>query len=264
MQRGTANELSSERKGWDASLYDARHSFVWKYGEALIELLTPQKGERILDLGCGTGHLSQQISLSGADVIGLDRSPAMIEQARKSYPHLRFVVADAADFEFPEPFDAVFSNAALHWMTRADEVASCIARALKPGGRLVAEFGGKGNIKALQSAIRKALGALSLPDGEQPNLWYFPSIGEYASLVEEHHLAVTFASLFDRPTALEDGENGLRQWLDMFASELLTRLSSRQQSEFAKAVEDQLRPILYRGGTWFADYRRIRIIAVRE
>ena len=264
MERETTDAPSPTMKGWDAELYDARHSFVWKYGEELIELLSPKKGERILDLGCGTGHLSQQISRSGAEVIGLDRSPAMIEQARKTYPNLEFVVADAADFEFPEPFDAVFSNAALHWMMEAGKVAACIARALKPGGRLVAEFGGKGNIKALQAAIRNALVVLGHAGGEHLNLWYFPSIGEYASLVEQHHLAVTFAALFDRPTALNDSENGLRHWLDMFASELLTHFTIPERTEIVRAVEDQLRPILFHNGTWFVDYRRIRVVAVRE
>lgn len=227
-------------------------------------MLAPQKGERILDLGCGTGHLTAQIALSGAEVVGLDRSPEMIEQARKAYPDLKFVVGDGAEFELPEPFDAVFSNAALHWMTRPAAVASCISRALKAGGRLVAEFGGKRNLYALHGAAKKAMESLGFPVGEELKLWYFPSIGEYASLLEEHRLAVTFAALFDRPTPLDGGENGLREWLQTFTSNFLARFTPEQRPEFFKQVENELRPTLFRDGTWFADYRRIRIVAIRE
>src|SRR5579864_6071694 len=201
-------DASRERSHWDAALYDARHSFVWKYGAEVIELLAPRKGERILDVGCGTGHLSRQIALSGADVTGLDRSPAMIEQARKSYPEMKFIQGDAADFEVAEPFDAIFSNAALHWVKRAGQAAACIAGALKPGGRFVAEFGGKRNLAAFHGAIKSAMQAMGCAVGEDLDLWYFPSIGEYASLLEANHLAVTYAVLFDRLTPLDEGENG--------------------------------------------------------
>lgn len=196
---------ASSEKRWDPALYDSKHSFVWKYGRELIELLAPQKGERILDLGCGTGHLTQQIALTGAEVTGLDISPAMIEQARKNYPDLEFFQADAAAFESARPFDAVFSNAALHWMTKPEAVVECVAHALQPGGRFAAEFGGKGNIAALRNAIRQALRAPGIARNEEWNPWYYPSIGEYASLLERHGLAVRYATLFDRPTALEEG-----------------------------------------------------------
>jgi trans-aconitate methyltransferase len=188
----------------------------------------------------------------------------MIEQARRTYPHLTFVLADASDFQFPEPFDAVFSNAALHWMKRSAEVAASISRTLKQGGRFVAEFGGKGNLDAIHAAIHQAMEAMGCPAGEDLNLLYFPSIGEYAGLLEERRLAVTYATLYDRPTPLEDGENGLRHWLEMFARDFLARLTLPQQRKLVKIVEDRLRPTLFRDGTWFADYRRIRIVAVRE
>lgn len=264
MRSESSRAAIPEKREWDAAAYDKKHSFVWKYGAEVVELLSPQKGERILDLGCGTGHLTSQLSLSGAEVIGLDRSPEMIEQARQAYPHLRFVLGDGADFEFPELFDAVFSNAALHWMTRPAAVARCISRALKPGGRLVAEFGGKRNLYALHAAAKKAIESLGFRVGEELKLWYFPSIGEYAVLLEEHHLAVTYAILFDRPTPLDGGESGLRDWLQTFTSNFLARLTPAQRPEFFKQVEAELRPTLFRDGTWFADYRRIRIVAIRE
>src|SRR5206468_2153174 len=127
--------------------YDDKHSFVWKYGKEVLDLLAPREGERILDVGCGTAHLTNQIASRGARVVGLDKSSAMIERARALYPELQLEVADATDFHFDEPFDAVFSNAAIHWMKDQDAVARAVFNALKPGGRFVAEFGGKGNIK---------------------------------------------------------------------------------------------------------------------
>jgi trans-aconitate methyltransferase len=131
---------------WDSSLYDDRHSFVWNKSGDLIDLLAPRAGERILDLGCGTGHLTAEIAARGAEVTGLDSSVSMIAQARQNYPKLKFVLADASEFRFEHPFDAVFSNAALHWMPNAGEVIECVERTLKARGRFVLEMGGKGNI----------------------------------------------------------------------------------------------------------------------
>lgn len=255
---------ASSPKRWDPALYDSKHSFVWKYGLELIELLAPQRGERILDLGCGTGHLTNQIALSGAQIIGLDISQAMIEQARQNYPELEFVQADAVAFSFSEPFDAVFSNAALHWMTRQEAVVECIARALQPGGRFVAEFGAKGNIAAIHNALRDALRALDRPQDKEWNPWYYPSVGEYASLLERHGLSVRYATLFDRPTPLEEGERGLRLWLEMFTGDLLDTLSPDQREEVIRSVEEQLRPAQFRDGTWYADYTRTRVVARRS
>jgi len=255
---------ASSAKRWDPALYDSKHSFVWKYGLELIELLAPQRGERILDLGCGTGHLTNQIALPGAAVTGLDISQAMIEQARQNYPDLEFVPGDAAAFAFQQPFDAVFSNAALHWVKRPEAVVECVAHALHPGGRFVAEFGGKGNIAAIHAALRTALQALAPPRSEEWNPWYYPSVGEYATLLERHGLAVRYATLFDRPTPLEEGERGLRLWLEMFAGELPATLSPSQREDVIRSVEERLRPAQFRDGTWYADYARIRVMARRS
>src|SRR5262245_50467931 len=128
--------MASEKE-WDPAKYDGKHSFVWKYGMGVVELLAPKPGERILDIGCGTGHLTNTLADAGAVVVGIDTSQPMIEQAREKYPSVRFELGDGTDFEFPEPFDAVFSNAAIHWMKDQEKVARCISRALKPGGRFV-------------------------------------------------------------------------------------------------------------------------------
>lgn len=249
---------------WASGLYESKHSFVWQYGADCIELLSPQRGDRILDLGCGTGQLTQKIAASGAIAIGIDRAPTMIEQARKNYPDLRFEVADARNFHFEEPFDAVFSNATLHWIKEPEQVISCIWKALKPGGRFVAEFGGKGNIKKIATAINNALEATGYPASPELNPWYFPSIGEYATLLEKQGLSVTYATLFERPTRLEDGEKGLPNWIEMFANSILQAIPATKRSSFIQQIENQLRPELYRDGTWFADYKRIRVVASKD
>src|SRR6185503_19634352 len=178
-------------KQWDASLYYDKHSFVWKYGEEVVELLAPRIGERVLDLGCGTGHLTNKIALSGATVVGIDVSADMIEQARRLYPELRFELADGTSFNFEEPFDAVFSNAALHWIEEQDLVTDCIARALKSQGRFVAEFGGKDNTQKIKGALYRAAQAAGCVVTEEVKFRYFPSIGEYATLLESHGFTVT-------------------------------------------------------------------------
>src|SRR5579863_5676315 len=132
---------------WDAKQYQQRHAYVFEYGKAVLGLLSPQKGERILDLGCGSGQLTSAIADAGASVMGMDSSPEMLAEARAHYPAIEFRLGDAADFALESPVDAVFSNAVLHWVKDAAGAARCIARALKPGGRFVTEFGGHGNIQ---------------------------------------------------------------------------------------------------------------------
>ncbi|HKG21949.1 MAG TPA: methyltransferase domain-containing protein [Blastocatellia bacterium] len=250
---------------WDASLYDGRHSFVWKYGAEVVELLSPRAGERVLDLGCGTGHLTNMIASSGAEVIGIDSSPSMIEQARGLYPDLRFEIGDGEDFHSDEPLDALFSNAAIHWMKNQPRVAACIYRALAPGGRFVAEFGGKGNIRKIHGAIYQAIASRGIEAEQTIEEWkYYPTIGEYASLLEQQGLRVTYAAHFDRPTPLEGGGGGLRNWMQVFANNLLNLLPEDAREECIGEVEERLRPELFRDGTWYADYRRIRVRALKD
>lgn len=248
---------------WKAELYDDKHSFVWKLAQDLLPLLAPQSGERILDIGCGTGHLSSQIAASGASVAGIDSSPEMIREAREKYPQLRFEVADARNIPLTGPFDAVFSNAALHWIREPEPVVAEIARLLKPGGRFVAEFGGKGNVFSLTTAIESAFASLGVSVPPNANPWYFPGIAEYAALLEAHGVEVRYAALFDRPTPLEEGERGLETWLRMFAGSFLAALPEGKDSAFLREVERAARPALFRDGAWVLDYRRLRLLAVR-
>jgi trans-aconitate 2-methyltransferase len=252
---------AQSNQSWNAALYDDKHSFVWKHGASLLALLEPKAGERILDLGCGTGHLTAQIAAVGAVVVGIDSSPAMIETARTTYPQLRFETADARNFDLGMSFDAVFSNAVLHWIKEPDSVISRIGRALKPGGRFVAELGGKGNVQTIVAALNRAAQSFSGAAPRHP--WYYPSIGEYAGLLEKEGLEVAHAVLFDRPTPLE-GDTGMRNWIEMFGGEFLKSIPAERFDEFLARVEGELRPVLFRDGTWFADYRRLRIVARRN
>ena len=249
---------------WNSGLYDDKHSFVWKLAAGLLDLLAAQPGERILDVGCGTGHLTAQIAQAGALVTGIDRSPDMIRQAAEKYPDLRFQVMDAREITFPKPtlFDAVFSNATLHWITEPERVIAGIARSLRPGGRFVAEFGGKGNTAQFLSSASRAWVRLELP-GTMSHPWFYPTVAEYAGLLEQHGLEMTNATLFDRPTPLEDGELGLRNWMQMFGSSFLGGLSDSQREQFIATVEREARPALFRDSQWFMDYRRLRIVAQR-
>jgi trans-aconitate methyltransferase len=246
---------------WDSSLYDDRHSYVWRSGESLVELLGPQAGERILDLGCGTGHLTGKIAESDADVTGLDSSTSMIAQARQNFPRLKFVLADARDFRFDEPFDAVFSNAALHWIGDAERVLQSVAAVLKPGGRFVLEMGGKRNVERIRKAIQDAL-TESGKGSACP--WFFPNVGEYATLLEKCGFEVRTAQMFDRWSKLEHPDRGLREWIEMFANAYFEGISAGDRERLLRTIEERLRPDLYRDGFWFADYRRLRVEAIRD
>ena len=245
---------------WNAGLYDAKHAFVWEKARGLLEWLAPQKGERILDLGCGTGQLSSEIAASGAEVVGVDRSQEMITEARNKFPALHFEVCDARSLTYENEFDAVFSNAALHWIPEAEPVVAGIARALKAGGRFVAEFGGKGNVRHVVAVLEQALTEVGIsPDGANP--WYYPSIAEYSSLLEKHGLEVRQALLFDRPTQLEDGEHGFATWISMFCESFLARVPEAKRGDYLRALEDAARPMLWKSDHWELDYRRLRLSA---
>jgi trans-aconitate methyltransferase len=253
--------LRETQPGWNPNLYDAKHAFVWKYGAELITLLAPQNGERILDIGCGTGHLTAQIASSGARVLGIDRSPEMVSAARDAYPHLQFEVADARDLRFDDEFAAVFSNATLHWILEPELVVRNVCRALRLGGRFVAEFGGKGNIQKMVNAFNRVLAEMPGAALGEINSWYYPSVSEYASLLEKNGLEVRFVTLFDRPTPLEDGEAGMRNWITMFGPDFLQKLPAEERDRLFRRVEELLRPDLFRDGQWWADYRRLRFSA---
>ena len=252
---------------WDPLLYQNKHAFVWEMAADLIDLLSPQPGERILDIGCGAGHLSAQIASRGAAVVGVDLSDPMIAQARQNFPpdkfpSLLFEVADAKELSFEHPFDAVFSNAALHWVKPASAAAFRMFHCLRPAGRLVVEFGGYGNVAHLISAMHAAAARFGWHFGNEVNPWYFPTIGEYAKLLESTGFDVTHAVLFDRPAPLE-GPDGLLNWVKMFGQRFINAIPPNRQATFLADTHAAARDTLYRDGRWIADYRRLRIVARR-
>lgn len=251
------------KDNWNADLYDHKHSFVSKFGNNLVELLDPKPGETILDLGCGTGDLTNTIHNFGAETLGIDKSENMVRQAFNKYPHLKFLVQDATSLNFPSEFDAVFSNATLHWVHPPAQALEGIYHSLKKGGRFVAEFGGKGNVQIITDEIIRQIKGAGFPFSEEQFPWFYPSIGEYSHLMEKVGFRVTFAQHFDRPTPL-DGDNGLRNWITMFGELLFHGISIDAKTEIISKVEENVKGILYSEGKWMADYKRLRVIGVKE
>lgn len=248
---------------WNTGAYDTDMAFVSKYGESLVSLLQPQPGEQIMDWGCGTGDLAAVIAEQGALVTGIDASAEMIAKARLKHPGLTFVLADGQSYVAAEPADAVFSNAALHWLKDAEGAASSIAASLRPGGRFVAEFGALGNVASVVAGLPQAFASIGVGD-KLALPWYFPSAGQYASLLERKGLTVDLVHCYDRPTPLGNGEEGLRQWLDTFANGILSVLSPAEREAVLHSLEQQLRPTLWQDGRWVMDYRRIRVAATKS
>jgi len=262
MSENHSNDADAPHKDWDPNLYQSRHAFVWKFGQDVVELLAPRARERILDLGCGTGQLTRTIASAGADVVGLDQSAEMVSEARANAPGIEFEVGDARTFAVDAPFDAVFSNAVLHWVKPPAAAVERVWLALKPGGRFVAEFGGRGNVRLVCEAIRGAMQELGLRTFDALFPWYYPSIAEYAGELERRGFDVTFATLFDRLTPLE-GAEGTRNWVRMFGGAFLAAVPPEEHDRFFAAVERLARPTLFRNGEWHADYRRLRVLAYK-
>jgi SAM-dependent methyltransferase len=250
----TASSLKSE--DWDPATYGRNARFVADYGRSLMDWLRPQAGEKLLDLGCGDGVLTEELIASGAEVIGVDASPRQIDAARRR--GIRALVVDGHELAFSAQFDAVFSNAALHWMQRPDEVLAGVVRALKPGGRFVGEFGGEGNVTSIVAALKHLLQKRGV-DFASRNPWYFPSVDEYRGKLERAGFRVEEIVLFSRPTPLPGDITG---WLETFAPRFTIGLSPLERTELFNELAESLRPQLYRDGKWIVDYVRLRFRAV--
>jgi trans-aconitate methyltransferase len=243
---------------WDASLYAGNGRFVALLAGSLVEALQPKAGERILDLGCGDGFLTQRIAESGATMVGVDSSPQMIAAARERGLDARYASGEALPFD--GEFDAVFSNAALHWMSDHDAVLRGVYRALKPGGRFVAECGGQGNIAAIRVALLAVLTRLGIP-AERIESNRFFSHAEYRARLESHGFLVEEITLTPRPTPLA---SGMADWLQTFRSSLLEQLPVSERQAAIEQIVGLLRPVLCdREGNWTADYVRLRFVARR-
>jgi len=241
---------------WSAELYAEHGAFVPKLGEPVLELLAPQPGERILDLGCGNGTLTARIAELGAHVVGLDASPELVAAARAKGLDAR--LGDARALAFEGEFDAVFSNAALHWMNDPDAVLEGVGRALVPGGRFAGEFGGHGNVASICTALLAILGEDRAP-ARLP--WYFPTADEYARRLRAHGFTVASIVSIPRPTPLP---TGMRPWLDTFAGPFLGGLTDSECSAVLDRAVTLLAPSLRdASGNWTADYVRLRFHATR-
>jgi trans-aconitate methyltransferase len=245
-------------KTWDADQYTRTASFVVEMGEPVLELLSPRLGERILDVGCGDGKLTQRLVDVGAIVVGVDASSAMVEAARKRGIDAHLMSADA--LEFQAEFDAVFSNAALHWVLQPAKALAGIYRALKPGGRLIAEFGGYGNIHDICVALQTVLARRGV-DFHAVSPWYFPSPDEYSALLRGAGFTVDSIGLIDRPTRI----NGdVSEWLALFASSMLEALPAGERRPAVDEMHKMLEPkMVGADGVWTAGYVRLRLAAHR-
>jgi trans-aconitate methyltransferase len=248
--------------GWDADRYQRQFGFVSALATDLLELLDPRPGESVLDLGCGTGELAEVIAATGVRVWALDADPAMVAATRRRLGGDRVLLADGHSFRLPEPVDAVFSNAALHWMPRPAEVIARVNAALRPGGRFVAELGGAGNISAILAAFGAAVAEAGLPEPACP--WYFPTLGRYAGLLEAGGFRVARMEHFPRPTPLEGGDRALADWLVMFGRELLAGVPAAERPRVLARTGELAAPRLHRDGRFVADYWRLRFVAVAE
>ena len=242
---------------WDAKGYTQNFKFVHQYGEEVLNLLEIKEGMRVLDLGCGNGALTKKLALLGAEIIGMDASEDMLEVARVNYPELTFIQGDATSFTLDKPVDVIFSNAVFHWIENQEALLENVANALNVSGYLVCEFGGYGNGETIHSSLAKAFEKRGL---KYKRNFYFPTIGEYSPILEKYNLKVTYATLFERKTALV-GEDGMMDWIKMFVTQPFQTIESELAEEIRKEAVQDLRPKLYEDGVWYADYVRIRIKA---
>jgi trans-aconitate methyltransferase len=246
-------------QSWDPERYAKNARFVSDLGMPAVELLAPKAGERILDLGCGDGVLTQKLVSMGCDVVGVDASTEQVQAAERL--GLRVRVLNGEELDYAEEFDAVFSNAALHWMRRADAVVEGVYRALRPGGRFVAECGGFRCVHKIRTALVQGLNERQL-DGERQVPWYFPTPGDYATRLERAGFRVDSIALIPRPTPLPGDVLG---WLETFAQSFTSALPEAERAPYLQEVQQRLEPELRNAdGTWHADYVRLRFHATKQ
>jgi SAM-dependent methyltransferase len=247
-----------EPQGWNPDRYRKNAAFVAELGSPLIDSLGAIAGRRILDLGCGDGVLTARMIEAGASVLGVDASPSMVEAAKAR--GIDAIVADAADLSFEKKFDAVVSNAALHWMSDQKAVVGNVYRALRPGGRFVAECGGYMNVAAIRVALHAALENVGA-DAARLDPWTFTSVPVMRGLLEDAGFAVESLDWFARPTPLP---TDIRGWLLTFAQSFVTELTE-EQSEAVLDEAERLLAVALRdeAGAWTADYVRLRFAALK-
>ena len=248
----------SSAQTWNPATYAQNARFVSDLGAPVVELLAPRPGDRILDLGCGDGALTKRLVDLGCDVVAVDSSAPQVEAARKLGLDAHVMSAEALPFR--EEFDAVFSNAVLHWIKRPDPMIAAVYRSLRPGGRFVAECGGYGCVHTIRTALVQALDRRGI-DGEARVPWYFPTPGDYATRLERAGFRVDSIALIPRPTPLP---GDIVDWLETFAQSFLQGLAGAARADYLQQVRAVLEPLLRDStGTWVADYIRLRFAATK-
>lgn len=241
---------------WHPGSYAKNGGFVAQLGLPVVALLDPRDGEDILDLGCGDGVLTETLSAAGANVVGVDASSELVGAALAKGVDARR--GNGENLEFDHEFDAVFSNAALHWMLDPDAVVAGVARALRPGGRFVGEFGGFGNCEIIIAALHDELARLG-HDAGAADPWYFPTPAEYQTVLETAGFSVSTTVLIDRPTPLP---GSLADWLDTFAGSFLSLADPGQRGQLVEDVCVRAAGKLCdKDGIWTLDYVRLRFAA---
>lgn len=244
---------------WNAGDYHKNFSFVYKYGEELLNLFTLPKGAFVADVGCGSAVLTKELKSAGYNVCGIDASPQMIELAKCNAPEIPFICADATQFRLAEPADGIFSNAVFHWIDDTEALAANLARNLRAGGELVCEFGGKGCAEAVHGALENIFRAHGKKYARTFN---FQSVGEFSPVLERHGLMPVYCTLFPRPTR-QDGEEGLKNWILTFLKAPFSCVPEEEREDIIAEAEQTLRPVLYKDGEWYIDYVRIRVKAIK-
>lgn len=295
-----AKEEKVKEDQWNPQSYAEKARFVADLGVPIIKLLNPERGQRLLDLGCGDGALTVQLASSAPslDIIGIDKSPNLIERAQQEYHssagndgdnnensiNIEYLEMDAHQMPFHEEFDGVMSNAALHWMKEPDRVVDGVYRALKPGGTFAGEFGGHGNVRSIVDAVEQTLlssrdnnddyyyiqSTTNMTTSSFPECirdmcpWYFPDVAEYTCVLERHGFVVQSMELFPRPVTLSEGRD-IEDWLDVFGPTYLSIVPEEKREEFLNEVREVLRPKLYDSSTglWSVDYVRLRFLAYK-
>lgn len=248
-----ASSNAMNQQTWNAVEYIRHAGFVANLGADLIEVLAPRAGERVLDLGCGDGALTAALAARGCSVVGVDNSPEQIAHARARGLDARVVDGHALGFE--REFDAVLSNAALHWMQQPAAVLDGVWRSLEPGGRFVGEMGGIGNVASVVEAAHSLLAADGI-DAASYNPWYFPSVDAYQGLLTARGFELDFIMLFRRPTPLE---GDVSHWLRLFAQSFAAAVPEARRADFHAALRARLAPrLMDAGGRWCMDYVRLR------
>ena len=257
----TLPSLSTPSQQWNAAAYADNAHFVSALGQPVLDLLQPQPGERIVDVGCGDGALTEKLVALGAQVVGIDGSPDMIAAARRRGVDAR--IMDARALVFVNEFDAVFSNAVLHWIK--DDPDAPIAgafRALKTGGRFVGELGGHGCVGAITVALVATLERRGIKDAASWIPWYFPTVGDYEMRLLRAGFVPRSVELIPRPTPLP---TGMRGWLNTFANPFCAALPSEERGAYLDEVTALLKPVLCDpDGKWTADYIRLRFAAIKS